>query len=192
VSPVLVQPVIAPGDLRRHPQPTLTIDELVIRPWRPDDAPAVEAAYGDPAIQRWHTQSMTAEESLAWVHEQPRRWDAETGAGWAVTEDEAVVGRVGLRSLDLAEGSAEVGYWVLPQHRGRAIAPRVLTGVTRWLFDEVGFHRVTLNHSVENTASCRVAHKAGFAPEGTARQQLLHADGWHDMHLHARLMSTPG
>jgi RimJ/RimL family protein N-acetyltransferase len=184
--------VVAPGDLRQHPQPTLTVDELVVRPWRPDDAPAVEAAYRDPGIQQWHVRSMTAEESVAWVHEQPRRWHAETGAGWAVTEDELVVGRVGFRNLDLTEGCAEAAYWVLPQSRGRAIAPRVLSTVTRWMFTEVGLHRVSLNHAVENTASCRVAHKAGFAPEGTARQQQLHADGWHDMHLHARVRSAPG
>jgi RimJ/RimL family protein N-acetyltransferase len=187
VSPVLVEPVIPPGGLSRHPQPTLTVDELVIRPWRPGDAPAVEAAYADPVIQQWHARSMTAAEAAAWVDEQPRRWVEETGAGWAVTDEESLVGRVGFRTFDLAAGSAETGYWVLPHARGRAIAPRVLTTVTRWLFEEVGFHRVNLNHSVRNPASCRVAEKAGFAVEGTARRQLLHPDGWHDMHLHARV-----
>ena len=32
-----------------------------------------------------------------------------------------------------------------------------------------------------------MAAKAGFALEGTKRSALLHADGWHDMHLHARI-----
>jgi RimJ/RimL family protein N-acetyltransferase len=39
---------------------------------------------------------------------------------------------------------------------------------------------------VANTASCRVAGKAGFRLEGTLRSALLHTDGWHDMHLHGR------
>ena len=34
----------------------------------------------------------------------------------------------------------------------------------------------------------RVAAKAGFTAEGTLRSALLHADGWHDMHLHARVL----
>ncbi|MGO8889299.1 MAG: GNAT family N-acetyltransferase [Streptosporangiaceae bacterium] len=38
-----------------------------------------------------------------------------------------------------------------------------------------------------NTASCRVAAKAGFAAEGIQRSAVLHADGWHDMHVHARI-----
>jgi ribosomal-protein-alanine N-acetyltransferase len=53
----------------------------------------------------------------------------------------------------------------------------------------VGLHRIELNHSTLNTASCRIAAKAGFGYEGTTREQGLHGDGWHDMHLHARLAS---
>jgi RimJ/RimL family protein N-acetyltransferase len=37
----------------------------------------------------------------------------------------------------------------------------------------------------------RVAAKAGFTAEGTLRSALLHADGWHDMHLHARVQGDP-
>jgi RimJ/RimL family protein N-acetyltransferase len=36
-------------------------------------------------------------------------------------------------------------------------------------------------------ASCRVAQKAGYLLEGTKREHWLFADGWHDVHLHARV-----
>ncbi|MFC7614839.1 GNAT family N-acetyltransferase [Actinokineospora soli] len=55
------------------------------------------------------------------------------------------------------------------------------------MFDDLKLHRLYLDHSTANTASCRVATKAGFTPEGTLRGAGLHADGWHDMHLHSRL-----
>jgi RimJ/RimL family protein N-acetyltransferase len=42
-------------------------------------------------------------------------------------------------------------------------------------------------HSTANVASCQVAQYAGFAVEGTKRGEGRHVDGWHDMHLHARL-----
>lgn len=51
----------------------------------------------------------------------------------------------------------------------------------------LGLQRLRLTHSVENPASCRVAERAGFALEGTMRSALLHEDGWHDEHLHARV-----
>ncbi|WP_297548795.1 GNAT family protein [Amycolatopsis sp.] len=50
-----------------------------------------------------------------------------------------------------------------------------------------GLHRLDIQHSVANSASCRVAEKAGFTYEGTLRSSALHTDGWHDMHLHARV-----
>jgi len=38
--------------------------------------------------------------------------------------------------------------------------------------------------SVTNFAWCRVAAKAGFRSEGIRRSAALHAEGWHDMHVH--------
>jgi lactoylglutathione lyase len=55
-----------------------------------------------------------------------------------------------------------------------------------WALDEVGFWRLTIRHSKQNQPSCRVATAAGFLPEATLLQQHLHADGWHDVHVHAR------
>jgi RimJ/RimL family protein N-acetyltransferase len=48
-----------------------------------------------------------------------------------------------------------------------------------------------LTHSTVNPVSCRVAVSAGYRLEGTKRRAGLHADGWHDMHLHARLVDDP-
>ena len=66
------------------------------------------------------------------------------------------------------------------------VAPQALVAATQWAFDH-GFHRVQLEHSVQNQASCRAAAKAHSPSEGTRRSAALHADGWHDMHLHGRV-----
>jgi len=170
-----------------RPQPTLAGDGVLLRPWEVADHPAVLAGYADPAIQRWHCRSMTPAEADAWIGAWPGRWRAETGAGWAVVADGAVAGQISLRRVALAEGIAEVSYWVLPAARGRGVAPRALATLAGWCFGTLGLQRVELNHSTANPASCRVAARAGFALEGTKRAEALHADGWHDMHLHARL-----
>jgi RimJ/RimL family protein N-acetyltransferase len=173
--------------MRNQPQPTLRIGELTVRPWREDDAAAVVAAYGDRDIQQWHARSMTAGEAPAWLSSWADRWQAETGAGWAVTQQDVLVGRVGFRAISLPEGLAEIAYWTVPAARGRNIAARAVRAASTWMFQSVGLNRVELNHSALNTASCRIAHKAGFRYEGTKRRHALHPDGWHDMHLHARL-----
>ena len=63
--------------------------------------------------------------------------------------------------------------------------------LTRWGHDDLGLHRIELQHSTVNEASCRAATAAGFLPEGIRRGANLHDDGWHDMHLHAHLSSDP-
>jgi [ribosomal protein S5]-alanine N-acetyltransferase len=185
--PVLVPPFLPAGSLSGHVQPSLSVDELTLRPWTVSDLEPLCAAYSDPDIQRWHVRSMTPAEAREWIAGRHDRWLREVGADWAIADSGGIVGRVGLRTLHLNDGHAEVAYWVLPSARRRRIATRALVRLTTWLFDEAGLHRLTLLHSVHNIGSCKVAEGADFDLEGTLKRQLLHADGWHDMHLHARL-----
>ena len=189
--PLLVAAALPPGSLRAIDQPRLTVDDrLVLRPWRADDAAFVRAAFECPAIQRWHVRRMdTDEEACAWVAGWRTRWQGETDASWAIVgrHDDQPVGQVGLRTVELAQASAQLSYWVAPAGRGAGVAVRAVRAVVRWSFDVVGLNRLYLQHSTANAASCRVAGKAGFGVEGTLRAATLHADGWHDMHQHARL-----
>jgi RimJ/RimL family protein N-acetyltransferase len=130
---------------------------------------------------------MTVAEALAWTVSWGELWAAETGAGWAIEMDGVLAGRVDLHTVNLAEGHGEAAYWVRPHVRGRGVAPRALDALAEWAFTQIGLHRIDLEHSTANPASCRVAVKAHFQAEGIKRSSVLHADGWHDMHLHARL-----
>jgi RimJ/RimL family protein N-acetyltransferase len=71
------------------------------------------------------------------------------------------------------------------------VATGATAAVARWALHDLGLHRLELQHSTANQASCRVAAKAGFAVEGTLRSAMQHPDGWHDMHLHARVLGDP-
>ncbi|WP_181139674.1 GNAT family N-acetyltransferase [Streptomyces sp. Ru71] len=189
--PYLTQPVLPAGTLSRTPQPTIPTDDgLVLRPWRAQDAPAVYEAFQDPVIHQWHVRSADSEEEVrGWIAEWQRAWAGERTAQWAVADADGdrLLGRVGLRQIELLDGAAEVAYWTHAAARGRGVAARATRALARWALEEIGFERLELLHAVRNEASCRVAAKAGFALEGTKRRALLHPDGWHDMHLHARV-----
>jgi len=115
----------------------------------------------------------------------------ETSVHWAITKtsDDLAIGRVGLRTLDLAAGEGEMSYWVAPQARGHGVACLATSVLSEWLFRSLGLHRLEIGHSIHNPASCRVATNAGYVLESTMKSALLHADGWHDMHWHARIRS---
>ncbi|MEU8586264.1 GNAT family N-acetyltransferase [Streptomyces sp. NPDC048664] len=182
--------VLTPGTLARSPQPEISGDGLVLRPWTAADAPQVYEAFQDPVMHLWAIRSADSEEEVrGWIEQWTRVWRTERAAQWAVadTGGSRLLGRVALRDMLLGDGVAEVAYWTLPAARGSGVAPRAVRALTRWAFDDIGFHRLELTHAEANEASCRVAEKTGFAFEGVKRSALLHQDGWHDMHLHARL-----
>jgi ribosomal-protein-alanine N-acetyltransferase len=200
--PSTVGPALPPGTLRALRQPQLAVgDDFLLRSWEPDrDVDAARRAFADPDIQFWHTRRLESDaEAREWLASWRRRWDEETHASWAVassTTGEAL-GQVGLRTVFLEGAQAQLSYWVLPEARRRRLAVRATNAVTRWALTELGLQRVFLQHSVRNAASCAVADAAGFALEGVLRRHMLHSDGWHDVHVHARVVGdehshTPG
>jgi RimJ/RimL family protein N-acetyltransferase len=188
---VPIPAVVPSGRLSRTTQPVFVLAAgLELRPWTPDDAEVLAAASADPDVQHWNRLGHL---SPGGARERIGRWEQrrqdEKAAIWAVAEPGggAAVGLIGLGDIDLAGGSAEFLYWLLPSGRGRGAMVDAVARISRWALDDLGLHRLRITHSVANEASCRVAQKAGFALEGTMRSALLHADGWHDEHLHARV-----
>lgn len=162
---------------------------MQLRPWEMSDASALVRSCLDPDIQHWNRpDQLTVESARKKIARWRSRWQSEHAAIWAIAPDGGeAIGLIGLADLDLSGGQGEFLYWLLPAGRGGGVMVSATIQVSRWALDDLGLHRLRITHSVENTASCRIATKAGFSLEGTMRQALLHADGWHDEHLHARV-----
>jgi ribosomal-protein-alanine N-acetyltransferase len=186
--PLLTSPVLPAGSWGGSAQPQIEGDGLLLRPWRTGDESFLLEAYADPEIQRWHTFTLAdPAEAGELIARRAAGWKGERSADWSVAEGGDLLGRIGFRVIDLDEGEAEIAYWVSPQARRRGVATRSVRVLIDWARAN-GLHRVTLQHSTRNEASCRVAQHCGFALEGTAVRAVRHTDGWHDMHLHALLL----
>src|SRR5487761_668828 len=82
-----------------------------------------------------------------------------------------MVGQVGLRARG-AGPVVELVYGVAPNHRGRGYATRAVGLVASWLFREGLAGELELHLDKHNTASQRVAAKAGFTAAGTVVSQV--------------------
>ncbi|MEV8595941.1 GNAT family N-acetyltransferase [Streptomyces sp. NPDC052012] len=149
------------------PQPRLTAPGLTLRPWSPADAPALAELYQDVSLRRWTSAPVHDEPSAAaWVAGQLRGWETGTRLAFAVQDaDGRLAGHVVVKRAAAGADCAEVGYWTAPHARGRGVAPRALRTLTDWAFAtyaERGLTWLGLLHQAGNTASCRVAEKAGY------------------------------
>ncbi|WP_406382882.1 GNAT family N-acetyltransferase [Streptomyces sp. NBC_01618] len=190
-----------PADRRTFVRATLDLGDVLLRPWSREadelDAMLVGliAAAADPLISRWNPfPAADRTEALAWLELREVGWDRGDAASFAVLDlaDGAVLGAVGLRWVDRADGLAMIGYWTLPAARGRSVATRATRAVTSWAFGTADARRIEIAHATGNEASCRVAHRCGYLPEGTLRDSHRYGDGeYHDEHLHARLAADP-
>lgn len=148
---------------------TLHAGPLLMRPWRPDDIPALLAAYDDPAMRHWlSTQVFEVADAERWLAVQRDGWASGRRLSFAVTDTERggrLVGNLALKRPVPGAESAEAGYWTTAAARGRGVASRGLQALTDWAFATFaaeGLRRLELLHQVDNEASCRVAEKAGY------------------------------
>jgi RimJ/RimL family protein N-acetyltransferase len=100
-----------------------------------------------------------------------RAWDKDVSYG--VFENDRLVAAVGL--MPDGPASAELAYWVRPEERGRGLAVHALSTLTA-LAHRDGFTRLWLEINPTNTASLRVAERAGY----TFEQRLPNHCRGHD------------
>ncbi|WP_433436798.1 GNAT family N-acetyltransferase [Nonomuraea sp. CA-141351] len=160
--------------------------DVRLREWREDDAPVVLRAFQSADLR---TQAplpvVTLKDAMGWI----AGWTG-VGHAFAVTVDGRVVGNAAVSRID-DHDTGWVSYWVVPEARGRGIAVAATEELARWAFGERGLYRLELGHRTNNPASCRVATKAGFRPEGIERGKLSYEGVRYDVERHARLATDP-
>ncbi len=149
--------------------PELTDDRLVVRPFAPDDAPAVQAACGDPDVAHWIygvPTPYTADDAAEFVADSRHRLLLGERARMAIC-DAGPGALLGSISLDLFADrqAAEIGYWVKHEARRRGVALAAARLVVRWAFEEVGVERLEILTYPGNGASQALAEKLGFRRE---------------------------
>ena len=160
--------------VRRFPALTIATPRLHIRALEVADAPDIDVILADRQTQRWlplpdHPSVLTG---LTWCTELAERQRAAgDGDHYGVTrrEDGRLVGLLWTARTDWSARSTEISYVVTPSARGYGVAAEAVDGVTIALLLEHGFQRVELRIAPGNTASRRVAEKAGFVYEGLQR-----------------------
>jgi RimJ/RimL family protein N-acetyltransferase len=129
---------------------------LVLRPLRPEDAPAFRA------LGR-------------------RRPFSAVATTLAITLRGTLIGAVGI-AVSPKDQHGELGYWLGVRYRAKGYATEAARGLVRWAFQRWQLRRIYAQVLDGNRASIRVLEKIGFLREGVRRKHIRKGKRWYDAH----------
>jgi ribosomal-protein-alanine N-acetyltransferase len=153
---------------------------LLLRPYLKGDEQAMYQNWAaDEEVCRYLTWAPheSLESTRQIVSEWASCYGSDTFYHWGITLDGLLIGDIAVVNWNEASEWAEIGYCLGRPWWGQGIMTEALQSVMRYLFESVGFHRISLRHLAQNTASGRVMQKAGLQYEGTMRDAIKHRDG---------------
>lgn len=144
----------------------IEVGAYTLRPWQASDTTFVFFCCQDPEIQRWTTVPVPyrAGDAATFVVAHATAQPEEASAWFAVvrTDTGELLGSISLNWFDRRRRTGEIGYWLGPDARGQGVMSTVLEGLARWATAALGLASVRLRIAAGNTASRRVATRAGF------------------------------
>ena len=173
------------------PQPTLTTERLMLRPFVDDDAFEVERLAGmreiaDTTLNIPHPYPHGG--AAAWIALHEPGWREGTSVTFAVVprDTSKLAGAISLM-IKREHRRAELGYWIAIDRWNRGYATEASRRVIDFGFETLGLHRIQSRHFLRNPASGRVMQKLGMQREGVERDWAIKWDRYETLALYSIL-----
>ena len=168
---------------------TLRTTRLLLRPYTPEDIPALlpligarEVAATTLRIPHPYTQA----EAEEFIRRAQAGSDDSVRFAVEIKASSTLIGGVGLR-LDPAHHHAELGYWIGVPYWGNGYATEAARALLLHGFNDLKLHRIHASHFSNNPASGNVLRKLGMRSEGYMRGHILKWGEYRDLELFGML-----
>jgi aminoglycoside 6'-N-acetyltransferase len=153
--------------------PILRGDRVLLRPGRPGDVEDLIRIRSEPEVSQW------------WGDFEPEEIKAEyidAPCAYVLEVDGEVVGAIQYaEESDPMYRHAGVDIFVTSSRRGQGLGAEAIRVLARYLFEERGHHRLTIDPAADNHFAIRVYERVGFRKVGVMRQYERAPDGtWRD------------
>jgi aminoglycoside 6'-N-acetyltransferase len=156
------------------PQPVLHGERVTLRPLSDADVDLLAEAVEDPSIRRW------------WGRDNDPRslregfWN--DGTGMAIEAGGELAGWIAWGEEDEPDYKhAALDVMLRPPFQGRGLGREALRTLIRWLADERGHHRFTIDPALANERAIAAYRAVGFKDVGVLRRYDRRPDGeWED------------
>lgn len=158
--------------------PTLRSGRITLRLLADGDVDPLLAILERPGVREWWGSLEDVEHTIEGL-----RNDGVAGGGaFAIEVDGALAGWLGYTEESEPDyRHASLDIFIAPEHHGQRLGRNALRLAARWLFEQRGHHRITIDPAASNERAIRAYAAVGFRPVGTMRRYERGADGaWHD------------
>jgi RimJ/RimL family protein N-acetyltransferase len=165
----------------------LTGQRVILRAWKPADAPALARHANNPNVARQLRDRFPHPYTIA-----DARQFIQSVAGarptmlFAMVVDREAVGGIGFfPGADVERFSAEIGYWLAEPYWGRDITGEAIQLISKYAFEVCNLLRLFALPFADNAQSVRVLEKAGYTREATLRASSVKYGQVRDQALYA-------
>ena len=173
--------------------PEIKTKRCLLRQVVSEDKPDILRGLSNPAVTEFMPIHYTSIEDVDNQMEfYDNHWQFQTGIFWAIewVETNALTGVIGLYDINTFHNSAEWGFWLLPEWRGKGIIGEAGPLVLDYGFKTLNLNRIKGEVETHNTASIEIMRKFKFTHEGTLRQCEMNRHGQYiDLMIFSRLRS---
>jgi ribosomal-protein-alanine N-acetyltransferase len=164
--------------------PALNHGLISLRPVGEEDIENIYQACQDRLISHFTTVPWpyTMTHAQFFVQEQePARFASKSELLFVIVEgyeeDERFCGLISFHSVSLGNHTAELGYWMAADARGKGIGSTAAKMITEYGFQTMGFRRIEALVDIDNQASQALLRSTGYELEGIMRQKVTRNNG---------------
>jgi aminoglycoside 6'-N-acetyltransferase len=170
----------------------IAADRVVLRRFRPTDAPALSGYRSDPEVARYQGyDGCTLDEAERLI----AKWQAVhpgTPGEWfpfgvTLPGQDELLGDCALRCDPDDPRLAELGFSFARAHQGKGLASAAVSAAVSYAFETLTLHRIHAVTDERNAAAQRMLARVGFREEGRFTRNVWFKGEWSSERLYATL-----
>ncbi len=157
--------------MMRRQQPTLETARLRLRPFLPEDAPAVQRLagvrkIGDTSIAVPHPYSLGV--AKAWISGQGQSFRMGIALHFAIElrKSRELIGALELSQIEREHAQAELRFWVGVPWWGCGYATEAAREIIRFGFESLSLNRIYAHYVARSPVAARISRRLGMKREG--------------------------
>jgi ribosomal-protein-serine acetyltransferase len=135
----------------------------------------------------WVDHMRSVDDFKKYITSSKQRYVNHAEVGYMIMANQAMIGRLGLYNIDLANKSASIGYWLDQQWLGKGIITRCCKTVIEVGFTRLQLNRIEIRAATENYKSQAIPERLGFKKEGIIRQGEFVNNQFVDLYVYSML-----